>query len=210
MKTLGIKSIVAVLLLTVVTSLTVMLSHRVSAADCCSQTELRVKAQWVNGTLMPVVNLPAIEISAPRTEGVMVKGKIHNGEILIESELPEVEIIGSNPNFHDRPINSDLMVDPNLPIVEIQSTLPLKEMKSGRVDNEGQPMAIATLPQIEIRPEMQESSDMQLAMKGSADEKGFSIVTTAKISTFAFRFPPIQWIRLLFQRVSIVLPRSTQ
>lgn len=210
MKTSGIKSIVTLLLLTVVTSLTVVLSHRVNAADCCSQPNLRVKAQWVNGTLMPVVDLPAVEITAPREKGVMVKGKIRNGEILIESELPEVEIIGVNPNHHNNPMNPDLMADPNLQIVEIQSTMPVKKMMSGRIDNEGQPVAIATLPQVDIYPEVQESSEELMAIKSITNEMESSTEARAKISTFAFHFPPVKWIRLLFQRVSIVLLRSTR
>lgn len=210
MKTSGIQSIVTVLLLTVVTSLTVVLNHRAYAADCCSQPDQRVKAQWVNGTLMPVVNLPTVEIISVRGAGVMVKGKIHNGEILIESELPEVEIFGVNPNDHNKSINPDLMADPNLPVVEIKSTIPMEKIMSGWIDKDGQPIVVATLPQIEIRPEVQEASGSLMVLESSTGEKGISAGGKAKIHTFAFRFHPIQWIRLLFQHVSTVLPRSTR
>lgn len=209
MKTSGIKSIAAVLFITIVTSLSVVQSQRVDAADCCSQPDHRVKARMVDGTLMPVVDLPAVEIVALRERGIMVKGKIHNGEILIESELPEVEIIGVNPNHQGKPINPDLMADPNLPLVEIQSTITKQKMYSGRIDNDGQPMAITTLPQVEISPDTQ-SSGGPLAMESPSDELGTSTGAKAKISTFAFRFHPIEWIRLLFQHVSTALLRSTR
>lgn len=210
MKNSGIKSIVTVLLLTVVTTLTVVLNHQVNASDCCNQPDIRVKAQWVNGILMPVVDLPEVEITASRKEGRLVKGKIHNGELLIESELPEVEIIGLNPKNHGKPGNSDLMADPNLPMVEVQSTIPQEKMISGRIDVDGQPLATATLPVVEISAEAHESSEGFMAMESNAVELQDSSEAKAGISTFVSRFHLIEWIRLLFQRVSIGLLRSTR
>ncbi len=53
-----------------------------------------VKAKYVNGELMPVVNLPELNIVAESNENSLVKANYVNGELMAVVDLPELTIEG--------------------------------------------------------------------------------------------------------------------
>jgi hypothetical protein len=53
-----------------------------------------VKAKYVNGELMPVVNLPELNIVAESNENYLVKANYVNGELMAVVDLPELTIEG--------------------------------------------------------------------------------------------------------------------
>jgi hypothetical protein len=53
-----------------------------------------VKAIYVNGELMPVVNLPELNIVAESNENYSVKANYVNGELMAVVDLPELTIEG--------------------------------------------------------------------------------------------------------------------
>lgn len=56
--------------------------------------ETRVSAKFVNGELMPVVNLPELNVIAESNENNLVKANCVNGELMAVVNLPELTIEG--------------------------------------------------------------------------------------------------------------------
>jgi len=53
-----------------------------------------VKAEMIDGELMPVVDLPELNIISNYNEGQRVKAKFVNGELMAVVDLPELTIKG--------------------------------------------------------------------------------------------------------------------
>jgi len=61
-------------------------------AELCSNEYVMVEAKVVNGTVIPVVNLPELTIVADYNDDKMVTAKIIDGNVVPFVQLPELNI----------------------------------------------------------------------------------------------------------------------
>ncbi|MBK6639779.1 MAG: hypothetical protein IPG39_00315 [Bacteroidetes bacterium] len=112
-----------------------------------------VKAEMVKGELIPVVDLPAINVTATRPGYYVIKCIIRDGQVFGEVYLHEVEITASKPalvQFRVHKIDGELLAYVNLPIVEIQSELNINGLEKAILTEKDQIISVIDLPQITI------------------------------------------------------------
>jgi hypothetical protein len=94
-------------------------------------SEELVKATFYNGILIPVVDLPQVEIIDVRQGTQILKGNLKNGQLVLEVNLPSVEIsanrTGSN-TLRGEIRNGSFVGIVELPVIEIVSAMPLNKM----------------------------------------------------------------------------------
>jgi len=114
-----------------------------------------VKAVIYQGELIPVVDLPEVEISAPRNAATLLPAYYINGSLVAIANLPVVEITAErmvSTKFRAVQINGETLAVVNLPLIEIVSDLPENGLIALKVRNEGnQPVPTVNLPVVEIR-----------------------------------------------------------
>lgn len=110
-----------------------------------------VKATFLNGEWIPVVDLPEVEITATRNGASVHKGVIRHGEVIAEVELPAVEITGVR--IHD---NSQMAAEEksyeriyDIPVIEIESTFPLNRLSQAE-QTDDVIMAVINLDEVTI------------------------------------------------------------
>lgn len=112
-----------------------------------------VKAEMVKGELIPVVDLPAINVTATRPGYYVIKCIIRDGQVFGEVYLHEVEITASKPalvQFRVHKIDGELLAYVNLPVVEIQSELNINGLEKAALTKNDQIISVIDLPQITI------------------------------------------------------------
>src|SRR5688572_10174626 len=81
----------------------VMVPASVSVPDFAAGTSRLVKAVKYNGVYVPVVQLPEVEIIGKRPETVILKGNRTKGSLMVEVNLPVVEIYANRESFQKVP-----------------------------------------------------------------------------------------------------------
>ena len=116
-----------------------------------SYAGIAVKAKFVNGVLMPVVDLPLVEIIGLKPGKVLVKGVIRNGEVVAISNLPEIEITAERVIYPENlnGIDSDIISNNDLPIIEITTYFPV-ELLHLAIINDSTPILVIELPEFEV------------------------------------------------------------
>lgn len=112
-----------------------------------------VKAEMVQGELMPVVDLPAINVTATRPGSYVLKCIIRDGNIYGEVYLQEVEITASKPavvKFKVQSVNGESMAFVNLPVIEIRSEMNINGLEKGTISENDQILSVVDLPEITI------------------------------------------------------------
>ncbi|MBL0343466.1 MAG: hypothetical protein IPP71_22985 [Bacteroidetes bacterium] len=111
-----------------------------------------VRAIFFQGTLMPIVDLPLVEIKATRPGSIIASGSIQNGEFLICVDLPLVEIIGNRKKTLNAATfvrNDERIVTVNLPQIEIVSDFPINNLVKVNVSGSSN-IIVINLMQINI------------------------------------------------------------
>lgn len=115
-----------------------------------------VKAVMYQGELIPVVDLPEVEISAPRTMATLLPAYYINGNMVAMANLPVVEITAermASSKMTAVQINGETLAVVNLPLIEIISDLPANGLIALNLRNQTrQLIPTVNLPMVEIRP----------------------------------------------------------
>lgn len=85
------------------------------------------RATWYHGELIPVIDLPEVEITGSLKKDQIIGAIIREDEIIILANLPEVEIKALktiNQKYKALLKDGEVMVVTDLPLVEITSTFP--------------------------------------------------------------------------------------
>jgi hypothetical protein len=116
--------------------------------ETTSESQL-VKATIVDGELIPVVDLPVVEIVAEGKSKIYLPVKIVDGKMIAVIDLPEVEITESsfNRNIED---NNEPVAFVNLPEINITGKSKKDNMLKRSVNTEGTITLIASLPEITV------------------------------------------------------------
>ena len=107
-----------------------------------------VKAVLYNGMLIPVVDLPQVEIIEVKQGTQILKGSIKNGELVLEVNLPVVEISAYRTGgytLQGEIRNGSFIGFVELPVIEIVSAMPLNKMTQVKQ------YAQSSIPVIELR-----------------------------------------------------------
>jgi hypothetical protein len=114
-----------------------------------------VKAVLYQGELIPVVDLPEVEISASRSSSTLLPAYYINGTMVAMANLPVVEITAermTSSKMRAVQINGETLAVVNLPLIEIVSDLPANGLIALNVRNETKDfIPTVNLPMVEIR-----------------------------------------------------------
>ncbi len=114
------------------------------------------KTIWYKGQLIPVFDLPEVNISADKQTKRISGAVIRNNEIVILADLPEIEITAlriDGQKFRAIVRHGQTIVEVDLPMIEITAAFPAENLiplkNSGTPD---QNMAVVWLPEVVITP----------------------------------------------------------
>ena len=113
---------------------------------------IRVKATWYQGSLIPVADLPEMEIIDSPSTAKLLPASVENGEMTVHASLPEVEITAADPENDRVPVvyqQGVPVATVYLPVVEISEELPKEHMIPVAFVN-GEPVAVQNLETVEI------------------------------------------------------------
>lgn len=112
-----------------------------------------VKAEMVQGELMPVVDLPAINVTASRPGHYVLKCILRDGHIYGEVYLQEVEIVASKPalvKFRVQSVNGESVAIVNLPVIEIRSEMNINGLEKAMISADDEIISVVDLPEVTI------------------------------------------------------------
>jgi hypothetical protein len=112
-----------------------------------------VKAEMVQGELMPVVDLPTINVTASKPGHYVLKCIVRNGQVYGEVYLQEVEITANKPTgvkFSVQNVNGEPIAIVNLPVIEILSEMNINGLEKATISEDDQVISIVDLPEITI------------------------------------------------------------
>ena len=116
--------------------------------ETTSESKL-VKATIVDGELMPVVDLPVVEIIAESKSRIYLPVKEVNGKLIAVIDLPEIEVTETSLN-NILDINDEPVAFVDLPEINITGTSLKDNMHRGTMSATGNITLIADLPEIAI------------------------------------------------------------
>jgi len=110
-----------------------------------------VKAAFINGVWIPVIDLPEIEITGNSSGNIILKGIIRDGEVIALIDLPVVEIAGERVHNFITESHHVIGYEPiyNIPVIEISADFPVQSLVQGVLVDNGI-VTIVNLPEIII------------------------------------------------------------
>lgn len=120
--------------------------------EIAAASGMKVRTTYYKGQLIPVAELPEVEITESLVASRLMPARINNGEVTVIANLPEVEIAAIDPQNNKVPVTYNQgkpVATVFLPMVEISESLPVENMVAVTFQN-GEAVAVVSLDEVEI------------------------------------------------------------